>query len=129
MMNSPRLSREEQRAVCEDLLAIERAGRLSEVWALRQRLLRGHRSPSAWEWLDVDLLAGEASRLVGGSPGYWREAAMAALGIPSRVDLCIEAVCQVADDLKRAGKPAEPAPAEAPIRHRVTVGNRKRGGR
>jgi hypothetical protein len=54
---------------------------------------------------------------------------MAALGMPSRVDLCIEAVCQVADDLNRAGKPAEPAPAEAPIRHRVTVGNRKRGGR
>lgn len=128
-MNSPRLSREEQRAVCEDLLAIERAGRLPAVWSLKHRLLREHRSPSPWEWVEIDLLAGEASRLVGGSPGYWQEAAMAALGIPSRVDLCIEAVCQVADDLKRAGKPAEPAPAEAPIRHRVTVGNRKRGGR
>lgn len=128
-MSLPKLSREQQRAVCEDLLAIERAGRLSEVWALRKRLLREHRSPSPWEWLDVDLLASEASRLIGGTPGYWREAAVAALGMPSQVDLCIEAVCQVAADLKWAGQPAEPAPSQTSTRHRVSVGSRKRGGR
>ncbi len=120
-----RLSREQQRALCEDLLAIERAGRLSDVWAVRRQMLREHCTPSPWEWLDADLIAGEASRLIGGSPGYWQEAAVAALGMPSRVDLCIEAVCQVADDVRR-----EPPPApRGPVRHRMTFGNRKRGGR
>lgn len=123
-MKYVRLTREQQRAICEDLLAIERAGRLSDVWALQRQMLREHPSPSPWEWVDADSLAGEASLLIGGTPHFWLEAAVAALGIPSRVDVCIEAVCRVAEDVRQ-----QAAPPRAHMRHRVTVGNRKRGGR
>jgi hypothetical protein len=128
-MNYVRLSPERQREICEDLLAIERAGRLPDAWVEMRLLVREQRCPSPWQQVEIDRLAREASSLIGGSRSWWREAAAAALGFPSQADASIEAVCMVADDLRRAGKPAEPAPAGAPIRHRVTVGNRKRGGR
>lgn len=127
-MNYVRLSPDEQRVVCEDLLAIEEAGLLPRLAALRQRLLREHRPASHGEQVAIDHLSKQAASLIGGSRGYWREAAAAALGVSSRVDVCVEAVCMVAEDVRwqepDVAEPQRPAP-----RVRMTIGSRKRGGR
>jgi hypothetical protein len=128
-MNYVRLTPEQQRAVCEDLLAIEEAGLLPRLAVVRLRMLREHRSASPWEQVAIDGLAIQASSLIGGSRGYWREAAAAALGIPSRSDVCIEAVCQVAEDVERWKEPHREESRQAAPRHRATLGGRKRGGR
>lgn len=125
-MNCMRLSSEQQRAVCEDLLAIERAGRLSEVWALRRQMLREHRPASPWEQVAADRLAREAVNICGGNLAHWREAAAAALGFPPRAAVGIEAVCRVAQDV---GRQEVAEPSRAAVRHRMTLGSRKRGGR
>jgi hypothetical protein len=129
-MNYVRLTPEQQRAVCEDLLAIEEAGLLPRLAVVRQRMLREHRGADAWEQVAIDHLTKQASSLIGGSRGYWREAAAAALGIESPADVCIEAVCRVAEDVERWQEPQQAAPRQqATPRHRVTLGSRKRGGR
>lgn len=129
-MNYVRLTPEQQRAVCKDLLAIEDAGMLSRLWAVRRQMLRDHQGASAWEQVEVDHLSKQASSLIGGSLGYWREAAAAALGIPSVADVSIEAVCRVADDVRmqEQTRQAEPEPRQAVPRARFTL-SRKRGGR
>ena len=131
-MNYVRLTPEQQRVVCEDLLAIERAGRLPDVWQERRLLVREQRCPSPWQQVEIDRLAQEASNLIGGSRWWWREAAAAALGFPSRADASIKAVCIVADDLKRWQEP-QPEPDREPDRerprHQATLNSRKRGGR
>jgi hypothetical protein len=126
-MNYVRLTPEQQRAVCEDLLAIEEAGLLPRLAAVRRQMLREHREASAWEQVEIDHLTKKASSLIGGSRGYWREAAAAALGIPSTADVSIEAICRVAEDVQWREQESEPE-RSAP-RHRATLGNRKRGGR
>jgi len=125
-MNYVRLSREQQRAVCEDLLAIEEAGMLPRLAVVRQQMLRDHRPASHWQQVEIDHLARQASNLIGGSRGYWREAAAAALGMASRADVSIEAVSRVADDLRWQ---EEPEPRQPTPRARLTIGSRKRGGR
>jgi hypothetical protein len=125
-MNYVRLTAEEQRAVCEDLLAIDRAGLIPRLAAVRQQLLREHRPASPWEQVEIARLTKHAVSLIGGTRNYWRDAAAAALGIPSPGDLGIEAVCRVADYV---GQQQEEQPArQAAPRARVTIG-RKRGGR
>jgi hypothetical protein len=128
-MNYVRLTPEQQQAVCEDLLAIEEAGLLPRLATVRQRLLREYRSASPWEQVAIDRLTKQASSLIGGTRGYWRDAAAAALGIPSRSDVCIEAVWRVAEDIERWREPQREEPQQAAPRHRVTLGSRKRGGR
>jgi hypothetical protein len=128
-MNFVRLNPEQQRAVCEDLLAIEDAGLLPRLATVRRQMLREHRGASAWEQVAIDHLAKQASNLIGGSRGYWRDAAAAALGIPMPSDVCIEAVCQVADDVRWQEPEREPEPAREKTRYRATLGSRKRGGR
>jgi len=125
-MNCMQLSREQMREVCEDLLAIERAGRLLEVWTVRRQMLREHRPASSGNQVAADRLAREASNICGGSLAHWREAAQAALGFPPRAAVGIEAVCRVAQDVERQ-EVAEPSGAAVP--HRMTFGSRKRGGR
>ena len=126
-MNYVRLSPEEQRAVCEDLLDIEKAGMLSRLWAVRRQMLREHRGASAWEQVGIDHLTKQASSLIGGSRGYWREAAASALGIPSEAEVCVEAVCRVADDLRMQEQP-QAEPQRTIPRARFTL-SRTRGGR
>jgi len=128
-MNYVNLTPEQRQAVCEDLLAIERAGYLSRLAVVRQQMLREHRVASPWEQVAIDHLTNQASSLIGGSRGYWREAAAAALGIPSRSDVCVEAVCRVAEDLERWQEPPREQPRQAAPRYRATLGSRKRGGR
>lgn len=129
-MNYVRLSSDEQRAVCADLLAIEKAGYLSRLSTVRRQLLDEHRAASPWELVAIDHLAKQASSLIGGTPGYWREAAAAALGIPSRADVCTEAVCRVADDIRWQEEPERrDEPRQAARRARLTIGSRKRGAR
>lgn len=132
-MNYICLSPEQRRQVCEDLLFIEQAGRLADVWSLRRQMLREHRGASAWEMVEIDFLTKRAASLIGGSGGYWREAAAAALGIPSVADVTIEAVCQVADlaraeEREQQRREQQREQAERP-RFRMDVGNRKRGTR
>jgi len=126
-MNFVRLTPEQQREVCEDLLAIEQAGLLSRLWAVRRQMLREHQGASAWEQVEIDHLTKQASSLIGGSRGYWREAAAAALGIPSVADVSVEAVCRVADDVRMQEQPPEEPQRTIP-RARFTL-SRKRGGR
>ena len=126
-MNYVRLTPEQQQAVCEDLLDIEDAGMLSRLWAVRRQMLREHRGASAWEHVEIDHLTKQASSLIGGSRGYWREAAAAALGIPSEAEVCVEAVCRVAEDLRMQEQPPEEPQRTIP-RARFTL-SRKRGGR
>ena len=127
-MNYVRLTPEQQRAVCEDLLDIEKAGLLSRLGALRRQMLREHRGASAWEQVEIDHLTKQASRLIGGSRGYWREAAASALGIPSDAEVSAEAVFQVAEEIRwQEPEPAEPQrPTSRP---QFTLGSRKRGSR
>jgi hypothetical protein len=126
-MNYVRLTPEQQQAVCEDLLDIEDAGMLSRLWAVRRQMLREHRGASAWEHVEIDHLTKQASSLIGGSRGYWREAAAAALGIPSEAEVCVEAVCRVAEHLRMQEQPPEEPQRTIP-RARFTL-SRKRGGR
>jgi hypothetical protein len=128
-MNYVNLTPEQRQAVCEDLLSIEEAGLLSRLAVVRQQMLREHREVSPWGQVAIDHLTKQASSLIGGSRGYWREAAAAALGIRSREDVCIEAVYRVAEDLERWKEPQRDEPRQAAPRHRVTLGSRKRGGR
>jgi hypothetical protein len=128
-MNYVSLTPEQRQAVCEDLLAIEEAGMLSRLAVARQQMLREHRPASHWQQVAIDHLSKQASSLIGGSWGYWRTAAAAALGIRSREDVCIEAVCRVAEDAQRWREPQREEPRPATPRHRVTLGSRKRGGR
>ena len=120
-MNYVWLSPEQRQEVCEDLLLIERAGRMQEVWSLRRMWLRDYRPASAWVQVEADRLAREASRLCGGSLAQWREAAAAALGFPSQAAIGIEAVCEVADGLRMREQQAPQV--------RFTMNKRKRGGR
>ena len=124
-MNFGWLSPEQRREVCSDLLYVEHAGRMPEVWSLLNQLLREHRPASPWQWVAIDRLAKQAASLCGGSPNYWREAAAAALGVQSRADVGIEAICSVADD-ERQQELRRAAP-----RPRLTVGSRmnQQGGR
>jgi hypothetical protein len=122
-MNYVRLSPEEQRRVCEDLLAVEQADRLDELVALRRQMLSEHRPAVVWQQIAADRLAREASSLIGGPLWMWRDAAAAAVGITSRADVCIEAVCRVAEDVQWK----EPQRAAPPAR--LSIGNRKRGSR
>jgi hypothetical protein len=126
-MNYVNLTPEQRQAVCEDLLDIEAADMLPRLAVVRRQMLREHRGADVWEQVAIDHLTKQASSLIGGSRGYWREAAAAALGIPTVSDVCIKAVCQVANDVRWQGREPEPAP-EKP-RYRVTLGSRKRGGR
>jgi hypothetical protein len=130
-MNYVNLTPEQRQAVCEDLLAIEAAGYWQAMVSLRLRLLREHRPPTVWQQIDEDRLANAAARLIGGTPNYWRSAAAAALEIQSRADVCIEAVCQAAEDVRWQERKPEPAPepAREKPRYRATLGSRKRGGR
>jgi hypothetical protein len=132
-MSRIQLSAEQQRAICEDLLAIEEAELLPRLANVRRQMLREHRGASAWEQVAIDHLTKQASSLIGGSPGYWRDAAAAALGIPSVADVSIEAVCRVAEDLRRdereQTRQIEQEPRQAAPRARLTIGSRKRGWR
>ncbi len=129
-MNYVRLSPEQQQAVCEDLLAIEQAGMISRLAAVRQQMLREHRPATHWEQVAIDHLTKQAAALIGGTRGYWREAAAAALGIPSQADVSVEAVCRVADDVRWQEEPeSRPEPRQAAPRARLTIGSRKRGDR
>lgn len=133
-MTYVRLSPEQQQAVCEDLLAIERAGMIPRLAVVRQQMLREHRPAVDWEQVAIDHLTKQAVALIGGTRGYWREAAAAALGIPSRADVSVEAVCRVAEDVRWQEEP-EPRPEprqesrQVAPRARLTIGSRKRGGR
>lgn len=127
-MNYVRLTPEEQRAVCEHLLAIDRAGLIPRLAAVRQQLLREHPPASPWEQVEIARLAKHAASLVGGTRNYWRDAAAAALGIPSPGELSVEAVCKVADDVRQQRQEEQEPPRQAAPRARVTIG-RKRGGR
>jgi hypothetical protein len=49
------------------------------------------------------------------------------LGIPLRSDVCVEAVCRVADDVRMQGKP-QTGPERTIPRARFTL-SKKRGGR
>ena len=123
-MNYVRLSPEQQQEICEDLICIARAGRLDELALVRRQMLRECRPPSLSMRLDADHIARKASILIGGTPGYWRDAAAAAMGFSSRAESSIEAVRQVAADVRWQ----EP-PQQAPLPVQVNVANRKRGGR
>lgn len=126
-MNYVRLTPEQQRAVCEDLLTIEDAGMLPRLAAVRQQMLRDHRGADHWQQVAIDHLTKQASSLIGGGPGYWREAAAAALGIPTVADVCVDAVCRVADDVRMREQP-QAEPERTIPRARFTL-SRKRGGR
>jgi hypothetical protein len=128
-MNLVRLTPEQQRAVCEGLLAIEEADLLPRLAVVRRQMLREHRAASPWEQVAIDHLAKQASSLIGGSRGYWREAAAAALGVPSVAEVCIEAVCKVAADARWLEQEQEEESRQAAPRHRVTLGTRRRGSR
>jgi hypothetical protein len=130
-MNYVNLTPEQRQAVCEDLLTIEEEGLLPRLVAVRRQMLRDHLGADAWEQVAIDRLTKQASSLIGGTRGYWREAAAAALGIPSRSEVCIKAVCRVADDVRWREREPEPAPepAREKPRYRATLGSRKRGGR
>ena len=128
-MNYVNLTPEQQREVCEALIDIEQGGLLSRLAVVRQQMLREMCPASPGEEVEIELLAKRASSLIGGSRGYWREAAAAALGIPTVSDVCIEAVAIVAEDAQRRREPQREEPRLAAPRHRATLGSRKRGGR
>lgn len=127
-MSYVRLSPEQQQAVCEDLLCIMQAARLPRLSAVRREMLREHRGASPWQLADADCLAKQAATFIGGTPGYWWQAAAAALGVSSRVDVSIEAAWQVAEDVRRHEQQEQESRRAAP-RARLTIGSRKRGCR
>lgn len=129
-MSGMRLTPEQQKAVCEDLLAIKQADRLRELNSLRRQMLSEHRSPIVWQQIAANQLAHMASSFIGGSPDCWRDAAAAAVGICCRVDVCVEAVCRVADDVRRHEEPERrEEQRQAAPRARLSIGSRKRGRR
>lgn len=129
--------------VCADLLLIIEADRLDELSRRRLAMLREaggtFKAASPWVAVEADRIAKTASKLVGGSAEWWLDSAFAALGRPSRVDVGIAAIREVAELLRAEQEPdqrqqpdrdAEPdrrqqADRAAP---RVTIG-RKRGRR
>jgi len=125
-MNHPSLSPEKQREVCNDLLCIARAGLLAELAELRRQMLRENLPPSPWQMTDADRLARQASTFIGGSRDCWQQAAAAALGAQTQIDVSIEAVCRVAEDAFWRERQAE---QQRPKRPTLSVGRRKRGGR
>jgi hypothetical protein len=90
---------------------------------MRLRMAREHRPTPVWKQLDADRLAREAANIVGGTPKYWQDAAAAVTGIRSVGDVNVEAVRMLAEDVRWQ----ESQPKAAPVR--LSVGNRKRGGR
>lgn len=96
------LSSEELVGICADLLLLMQADRLEELGRLRTRMLReaGGKFEVAGPWaaITADRLAKAASKLVGGEVEWWRDSAFAALGRPSRVDVCIRAIRVLADE-------------------------------
>jgi hypothetical protein len=129
--------------VCADLLCIIEADRLDELGKRRLAMLReaggNFTAASPWVAVEADRIAKAASKLVGGEPGWWLESALAALGRPSRVDVCIAAIREVAELLRAEQEPdqrQQPARDAEPDRRqqagraapRVTIG-RKRGPR
>lgn len=137
------LSDSEAVEVCADLLRIMQADRLDELSRRRLAMLRQaggtFKAASPWVAVEADRIAKTASKLVGGEPHEWLDSAFAALGRPSRLDVCIAAVREVADEVEaeqqadprqQPDRDAEPdrrqqAGRDAP---RVTIG-RKRGRR
>lgn len=138
------LSDDEAVEVCADLLLLMQADRLDELGRLRLRRLREaggkFEAASPWVAVEADRIAKTASKLVGGAAEWWLDSAFAALGRPSRLDVCIAAIRDLAEQVR-----AEQAPdlrqhpdrdAEADRRQqagraappRVTLG-RKRGKR
>jgi len=122
-MSYVRLSRDQQLAICEDLLAIDQAGRLPEVWAVRRQMLRNYCPASPWEQVGADRIAREASNICGGSLAQWREAAASAMGFTYRAAFGIDAICRVADDVRWSESQRAALPAH------MSIGSRKRGGR
>jgi len=124
------LTTEQRVEVCGDLIAIINGRRLDELVALRARWLREHREATPWQHVDADRIARKASSLLGGSPAGWQEAALAALGVSSRLDVSLAAIRELADELQPDPEPDRWQQADQPI-SRVTVGggHGKRGRR
>jgi hypothetical protein len=99
------LTAEQRVEVCEDIIAIINGRRLGELAALRARWLREHREATPWQCVDADHIARKASSLLGGSPAGWREAALAALGVSSRLDVSLAAVRELANELQSEQEP------------------------
>jgi hypothetical protein len=135
-MTYVRLSPEEQREVCEDLLDIVRAGMLPRLVAVRLSMLRERLTPGHWDWVAIDDVTKRASKLVGGTREWWQGAAATAVGFPSDAEIAVEAIRQVAaeargeyvDDEPQQAAPRLPSPKQPPA---VTIGHRygKRGRR
>jgi hypothetical protein len=137
------LSDTEAVEVCADLLLLIQAGRLDELGRLRLRRLREaggkFTAASPWVAVEADRIAKAASKMVGGAADWWLDSAFAALGRPSRLDVSITAIRELAEQVRAERQPdrrqhpghdAEPdrrqqAGRAAP---RVTLG-RKRGKR
>ena len=137
------LSDTEAVEVCADLLCIMQADRLDELSRRRLAMLREaggtFKAASPWVAVEADRIAKTASKLVGGSAEWWLDSAFAALGRPSRLDVCIAAIREVAEQVRDE---QEPDPRQQPDRDaepdrrqqadraspRVTIG-RKRGRR
>lgn len=122
-MSRERLSPEQRRQVCEDLLLINQAGRVSRLRSLRKRLLSQHPAVDVWLLIAADRLAKQASQLIGGNRADWQDAAEWALGVPTTVDLSIEAVCTVADDVRLQES------QQAAERVHLSIGTNKRGSK
>ena len=137
------LSDTEAVEVCADLLLLIQADRLDELGKLRMCRLREAvgwvRTASPWAAVEADRIARTASKLVGGEPEWWLDFAFAALGRPSRLDVSIAAIRELAEQ-ERADQATysqqSPERAIEPDRRqqagraapRVTLG-RKRGKR
>jgi sugar (pentulose or hexulose) kinase len=118
------------------------ANRLDELSRRRLAMLREaggtFKAASPWVAVYADRIAKTASKLVGGEPEEWLECAFAALGRPSRFDVCIAAIREVADEVEaeqesdhrqHPDRDAEPDRRQQAGRAaRVTIG-RKRGKR
>jgi hypothetical protein len=137
------LSDTEAVEVCADLLLLIQADRLDELGKLRMCRLREAvgwvRTASPWAAVEADRIARTASKLVGGEPEWWLDFAFAALGRPSRVDVCIAAIRDLAEQVQLEQAPdlrQHPDRDAPPDRRqqagraapRVTLG-RKRGKR
>ncbi len=130
----PHLSAGERKQVCEDLLQIIQADRLDELAATRTQMLRDARncySPTFLEvQLEADRIAKIASRLVCGPAEEWLDAAASALQRPSDVDVCVEAIRQVAEEVRSGWEQPEQESQQQPaFSVEVRIAKRKRGGR
>jgi len=128
------LTTEQRVEVCGDLIAVINGRRLDELVALRARWLREHREATPWQHVDADHIARKASSLLGGSPAGWREAALAALGVSSRLDVSLAAIRELADELQSEQEPdrrQQPDPEPGRWQQaetagpRVTIGKRR----